>query len=68
MKPKKSPDKDLNRKRGFYFVLVLLLLLALLYFALEWKTEDDNGGYDISSSSIKEIELVLSFPMTFKLQ
>jgi len=47
MKIKKNPKKDLNLKRGLYFVIVLLLILALIYIALEWKTFDDNGGYDV---------------------
>jgi len=47
MKPKKNFTKDLNRKRGLFFILVLAILLTLLYVALEWKTPFDNGGYDI---------------------
>ncbi len=47
MRPKKNPGKDLNSKRVLYFVLGLLIILALIYIALEWKTEDDNGGFDI---------------------
>lgn len=47
MRPKKNPGKDLNSKRLLYFVLGLLIILALIYIALEWKIEDDNGGFDI---------------------
>jgi len=51
MRPKKNHDKDLNRKRGLYFILGLVLILALIYIALEWKIEEDNGGYDIGTSA-----------------
>jgi len=54
MRPKKNPKKDLNSKRMFYFILGLLLILALIYVALEWKTEDDNEGYDIGTSAGSE--------------
>lgn len=47
MRPKKNPEKDVNSKRVLYFVLGLLIILALIYIALEWKMEDDNGGFDI---------------------
>jgi hypothetical protein len=47
MEQKKNPTKDLNRKRGLYFVIGLVLLLALLYMALEWKSPFDDGGYDL---------------------
>jgi protein TonB len=47
MKPKKHPKKDLNLKRGLYFVIGLLLILLLIYVALEWKTSENNGGYDL---------------------
>lgn len=47
MRPKKNPKKDLNLKRGLYFVIGLLLILVLIYFALEWKTSEDDGGYDL---------------------
>lgn len=56
MRLKKNHDKDLNRKRGLYFILGLLLILALIYIALEWKTEDDNKGYDVGSFPNKELK------------
>jgi len=55
MKLKKNPHKDLNLKRGLYFILSLLFILILLYIILEWKTEDDTKGYDISSFPNKEL-------------
>jgi protein TonB len=55
MKLKKNPKKDLNLKRGLYFVIGLLFLLALIYIALEWKTISDNDGYDLGYSSAIEI-------------
>lgn len=47
MLSKKNPEKDLNRKSVLYFVLGLLIVLALVYLALEWKTEVDRHGFDI---------------------
>ena len=56
MRLKKNPKKDLNLKRGLYFVIGLLFLLALIYIALEWKTISDNDGYDLGyHSSISTI-------------
>ena len=54
MKLKKSNHKNLNLKRGFYFIIGLLIALILTYIVLEWKTEDDTNGYDISSLSNKK--------------
>lgn len=54
MKLKKNPQKDLNLKRGLYFVIGLLFLLALIYIALEWKTISDNDGYDLGYNSAIE--------------
>lgn len=55
MRLKKNPHKDLNRKRSLYFIFSLLLILALIYITLEWKTEDDNKGYDVESFPNKEL-------------
>ncbi len=56
MYPKKNINKDLNSKRTFYFALGLLVLLFAFYCALEWKTEDNNNGYDIEVDSNKAIK------------
>ena len=50
MNNKKNPTKDLNQKRGLYFVIGLIFLLVLIYTALECKTPYDNGGYDIDET------------------
>lgn len=55
MKPKKNIDKDLNHKRGLYFILALLLILTIIYFILEWKTDADNKGYDLGVFQNKEL-------------
>lgn len=55
MKLKKSKDQDLNLRRGFFFATGLLLVLLIIYILLEWKTPEDNDGYDISSLSYKEL-------------
>ena len=47
MRPKKNPAKDLNSKRGLYFVLGLVVVLVLIYTALEWKTIADTNGFDL---------------------
>ncbi|WP_338040898.1 energy transducer TonB [Maribacter polysaccharolyticus] len=40
MKPKKYPQRDLNKNSGLYFVIGLIMVMALTYFAFEWKTYD----------------------------
>ncbi len=45
MKPKKNPDKDLNKNRGLYFIAGLALIMLLAYTALEWKTYDAHPIY-----------------------
>lgn len=50
MRPKKNPDKDLNLKRGLYFVIALLVVLLLIYIALEWKTTIDTNGFDLGDA------------------
>ena len=54
MKLKKINHKNLKLKRKFYFIIGLLIALILTYIFLEWKTEDDTNGYDISSLSNKK--------------
>lgn len=55
MEAKKNPSKDQNRKSVLYFAIGLVLVLALIYLALEWKLDDDNGGFDIGANPNKEI-------------
>jgi len=38
MKIKKYPTKDLDRNKGFFFVVALAMVLFLTYMALEWKS------------------------------
>lgn len=45
MKPKKNPQKDLNKNSTTYFVFGLLLVLSMVYVALEWKTFH-NSNYE----------------------
>lgn len=54
MKPKKNPQKDLNRKSSLYFVFGLLLVLAMVFVALEWKTYDHDYDYSVSLRQIDE--------------
>lgn len=48
MRPKKNPQKDLNKKSGTFFVIGLLLVLAMVYTALEWKTFDPIYNIDVA--------------------
>lgn len=49
MKLKKNPEKDLNLKRGLYFLISLLLVLLIIYIALEWKSDIDTFGFDLGT-------------------
>ncbi|PCJ97440.1 MAG: energy transducer TonB [Flavobacteriaceae bacterium] len=55
MKPKKNPNKDLNKNRGLYFISGLVLIMLLAYTALEWKTYDSTSIYDIGMDIPDEI-------------
>lgn len=55
MRRKKHFIKDLNQKRGLFFALGLVIILATTYLAFEWKTPEDNDGYQLDSDSNKEI-------------
>ncbi|WP_291966607.1 energy transducer TonB [Maribacter sp.] len=52
MRPKKNPQKDLNKKSGLFFVVGLLLVLAMVYTALEWKSFDPIYEIDISMNDV----------------
>lgn len=66
MEPKKNPTKDLNNKRGLYFVIGLCLVMLLTYVALEWKTYDNVHGYDISLNVADE--LIEEVPITMHIK
>ena len=52
MRPKKNPQKDLNKKSGMFFVVGLLLVLAMVYTALEWKTFDPIYNIDVARNDV----------------
>ncbi|MEP2279207.1 energy transducer TonB, partial [Maribacter sp.] len=52
MRPKKNPQKDLNKKSGMFFVVGLLLVLAMVYTALEWKTFDPIYNIDVAMNDV----------------
>ncbi|SIR10003.1 energy transducer TonB [Maribacter ulvicola] len=52
MRPKKNPQKDLNKKSGMFFVIGLLLVLGMVYTALEWKTFDPIYNIDVAMNDI----------------
>ncbi|MGB6152299.1 MAG: TonB family protein [Pricia sp.] len=66
MEPKKNPSKDLNRKSGLYFAIGLMLVLLMAFAALEWKTYDNAGGYDVSMNV--QDELVEDVPITMHIK
>ena len=51
MKPKKNPQKDLNKKSGMFFVIGLLLVLGLVYTALEWKSFESDINIDFAMNT-----------------
>ncbi len=55
MEQKKNPQADLNKNRGLFFITGLVLVLSLVYAALEWKTYDDTGKYDLSMNVQDEL-------------
>jgi len=52
MRPKKNPQKDLNKKSGTFFVIGLLLVLGMVYTALEWKTFDPIYNIDVAMNDV----------------
>ena len=55
MKPKKNPNKDLNKNKSLYFFTGLALAMLLTYIALEWKTYDTTNSYETSMNVIDEL-------------
>tara|TARA_R110002126_G_scaffold73620_4_gene183536 strand:+ start:2542 stop:3243 length:702 start_codon:yes stop_codon:yes gene_type:complete len=51
MKPKKNPQKDLNKKSGMFFVVGLLLVLTMVYTALEWKSFESDINIDFAMNT-----------------
>jgi protein TonB len=45
MKPKKHPERDLNKSSGLYFVIGLVLVMILTYMAFEWKSYEKPNQY-----------------------
>lgn len=66
MKPKKNPQKDLNRNRPIYFLFGLLFVLMLTLAAFEWKTYDHSYDYDISMNIEDELTEELPILVQFK--
>jgi len=54
MRPKKNPQKDLNKKSGTFFVIGLLLVLAMVYTALEWKSFDPINQIDVALNKVDD--------------
>ncbi|MEP2687900.1 energy transducer TonB [Maribacter dokdonensis] len=54
MRPKKNPQKDLNKKSGTFFVIGLLLVLAMVYTALEWKSFDPINKIDVALNKVDD--------------
>ena len=62
MKPKKYQKHNINRDSGLYFSLGLAIVMALIYFALEWKTYDSAQEWD--STLMIDGELLEDVPVT----
>jgi len=56
MELKKNPKADIGRNTSLYFIVGLALVMAITYFALEHKTYDDSGDYDISMNIDDELD------------
>ncbi|WP_036156323.1 energy transducer TonB [Maribacter forsetii] len=54
MRPKKNPQKDLNKKSGMFFVVGLLLVLGMVYTALEWKSFDPIYDIDVALNDVDD--------------
>lgn len=60
MEIKKSPQADLERKRGLWLLIGYAMALSLLYIALEWssdKPQAETGGMIAETIFEEEIEL-----------
>lgn len=66
MEPKKSPEADLEKKKGLFFQIGLLFSLAAVFIAFEWKTYEtklegfgplDVGAIDEELPPITQQEL-----------
>lgn len=66
MELKKNPKADVGRNSSLYFIVGLALVMAITYTALEWKTYDDSGDYDISMNIDDELDEEV--PMTEQLK
>jgi protein TonB len=68
MRPKKNPQKDLNKKSGLFFVVGLLLVLGMVYTALEWKSFDrikyDDIGLNKVDATIEEDAPIFELEVT----
>ena len=56
MEPKKNANVDLNKRRGLFLQLGLILVLLLAYFAINWKSYDEQEKYTptVSSNDVDE--------------
>ncbi|WP_400070294.1 energy transducer TonB [Zobellia russellii] len=66
MKPKKNPQKDLNRNRPIYFLFGLLFVLMLTLAAFEWKTYDKTYDYVVSMNIEDQLTEELPILVEFK--
>lgn len=66
MELKKNPKADLTKNIGLYFVIGLFSVLAITYFALEHKSYEDVGDYDVSMNVDDDLDEEV--PMTEQLK
>ena len=66
MESKKTPQADLNNKRGLFFSIGLLTSLSIALMAFEWRQHDDKLSL-LSSKSTNTFEEMLDVPTTQQL-
>jgi len=56
MEPKKTPEADLEKKKGLYLQIGLITSLAIVWIALEWRSYESNafGLGDLMMEDIEE--------------
>ena len=55
MEPKKHPHADLEKKKGLYMQIGLVIALASIWFALEWRSYEENA-FNLGDLMMEDIE------------
>ena len=54
MEPKKSPEADLEKKKGLFLQIGLVVALAITFVAFEWKSYDEQN-YSLGQLKVEDI-------------